>query len=97
MSWESTVSYYRLMNEAVKARLGGLHSARLFLYSVDFHDIERLQHTGDWEAAGELLSGAACALESAGAELLVLGMCRAKRALLVPTLNGRSGATSLSL
>jgi aspartate racemase len=72
MSWESTVPYYRLINQAVKARLGGLHSARLILYSVDFHDIERLQHAGDWQAAGEVLAGAARALEAAGADFLIL-------------------------
>jgi aspartate racemase len=72
MSWESTVPYYREINEAVKARLGGLHSAKLILYSVDFHDIERLQHAGDWAAAGALLADAARALEAAGADFLVL-------------------------
>ncbi len=72
MSWESTVPYYRAINERVKARLGGLHSARLVLYSVDFHEVERLQHAGDWDAAGTLLAAAAQALERAGAELLVL-------------------------
>ena len=72
MSWESTVLYYRQINETVKERLGGLHSAKLILYSVDFHEIERLQHAGDWVAAGELLSAAARALESAGADFLVL-------------------------
>jgi aspartate racemase len=72
MSWESTVSYYRLINETIKQRLGGLHSARLILYSVDFHDIERLQHAGDWEAAGQLLADAARSLELAGADFLVL-------------------------
>jgi aspartate racemase len=72
MSWESTVPYYRLINEAVKARLGGLHSARLLLYSVDFHDVERLQQAGDWDAAGALLAGAARSLEAAGADFLVL-------------------------
>jgi aspartate racemase len=72
MSWESTVPYYRLINQAVKARLGGLHSARLILFSVDFHDIERLQHVGDWQAAGEVLAGAAGALEAAGADFLIL-------------------------
>ena len=51
MSWESSLTYYRLINEQVKARLGGLHSARLILYSVDFDDIERLQRSGDWDAA----------------------------------------------
>ena len=72
MSWESTVPYYRQINEAIKARLGGLHSAQIILYSVDFHDIEQLQHAGDWEAAGALLASAARALEAAGADFLVL-------------------------
>lgn len=72
MSWESTVTYYREINEAIKERLGGLHSARIVLYSVDFRDIERLQHAGDWDAAGALLGDAANALEAAGADFLVL-------------------------
>ncbi len=72
MSWESTIPYYRLVNETIKARLGGLHSARLVLYSVDFHDIERLQQTGDWHAAGEMLAEAAHSLQAAGADFLVL-------------------------
>ena len=72
MSWESTVPYYRQINETVKQHLGGLHSARIILYSVDFHDVERLQHAGNWEAAGALLGDAARALESAGADFLVL-------------------------
>jgi aspartate racemase len=72
MSWESTIPYYRQINEVVKASLGGLHSAKLVLYSVDFHEIERLQHGGDWAAAGELLANAACALENAGADFLVI-------------------------
>jgi aspartate racemase len=72
MSWESTVPYYRQINEAVKERLGGLHSAKIVLYSVDFHEIERLQHSGDWQAAGALLADAARVLEAAGADFLVL-------------------------
>ena len=72
MSWESTVPYYRQVNESTKERLGGLHSAKVVLYSVDFHEVERLQHSGDWEAAGALLAGAARALEAAGADFLVL-------------------------
>ncbi|HUW53846.1 MAG TPA: aspartate/glutamate racemase family protein [Rhodanobacter sp.] len=72
MSWESTVSYYRQINESIKAQLGGLHSAKLILYSVDFHEIERLQDAGDWVAAGELLAAAARSLQSAGADFLVL-------------------------
>jgi aspartate racemase len=72
MSWESTVPYYKLINETIKARLGGLHSAQLILYSVDFHEIERLQRAADWPAAGELLAAAARSLEAAGAHFLVL-------------------------
>jgi len=72
MSWESTVPYYRQINEAVKARLGGLHSARIVLYSVDFHEIEALQRSGDWAAAGRLLGDAGRALKAAGADFLVL-------------------------
>lgn len=72
MSWESTVPYYRIINQTVKERLGGLHSARLLLYSVDFAQIEKLQHAGDWDAAGEVLADAARALEAGGAELLVI-------------------------
>ncbi len=73
MSWESTVPYYRHINEAVRARLGGLHSARVIVYSVDFHDIEQLQHAGRWDEAGGLLADAAQALARAGADFLVLG------------------------
>lgn len=72
MSWESTVPYYRLVNEGIKARLGGLHSARVVLYSVDFHEIEQLQREGDWDAAGECLADAARRVQAAGADLLVL-------------------------
>jgi len=72
MSWESTVEYYRILNEEVKARLGGLHSARCVLYSVDFEEIERCQKTGDWEGAAGALAGAAASLERAGADFLVL-------------------------
>lgn len=72
MSWESTVPYYRQINEVTRERLGGLHSARIILYSVDFHDIERLQQSGDWVEAGATLAGAARAVEKAGADLLVL-------------------------
>jgi aspartate racemase len=72
MSWESTVPYYRVINETVKARLGGLHSAKLLLYSVDFAEIERLQHDDRWDEAGALLADAARRLEAAGADFLVL-------------------------
>ena len=72
MSWESTLPYYRHINAAVRERLGGLHSARLVLYSLDFHEIEALQRQGDWAAAGTLLADAARRLESAGADFLLL-------------------------
>jgi aspartate racemase len=72
MSWESTQLYYRLVNLAVKERLGGLNSARLLLYSVDFHEIEALQRAGDWAAAGRILADVARTLVDAGAQALVL-------------------------
>ena len=72
MSWESTAIYYRHLNELARDRLGGLHSARLLLWSVDFAEIAELQHRGDWAAAGEMLAEAARRLEAAGAEALVL-------------------------
>ncbi|MDX1558280.1 MAG: aspartate/glutamate racemase family protein [Marinobacter sp.] len=73
MSWESTQTYYRLINEGVKSRLGGLHSAKLVLFSVDFAEIEALQHKGDWPATADILSDAALSLQSAGADFLVIG------------------------
>lgn len=72
MSWESTVEYYRLINEMVKARLGGLHSARCLLYSVNFAEIETLQHQGRWDEAGLVLADAAERLERGGAEVMIL-------------------------
>lgn len=73
MSWESTVTYYQIMNETVKQELGGLHSAKILLYSVDFSEIEQCQAEGDWEKSGEILSAAAESLEKAGADFLVIG------------------------
>jgi aspartate racemase len=72
MSWASTATYYRLINEDVAARLGGLHSARVLIHSFDFHDIEALQQAGDWDAAGEALAQAGLGLRRAGAEALVI-------------------------
>ncbi len=72
MSWESTVLYYRIINEEVKRRLGGLHSAKCILYSVDFEEIERYQKTEDWSSAARALLDAAMRLERAGADFLVL-------------------------
>lgn len=72
MSWESTAIYYRLANELVRDRLGGLHSARIVMTSVDFAEVEELQATGQWDRAGELLVAEAARLEAAGADFLVL-------------------------
>ncbi|WHY96879.1 aspartate/glutamate racemase family protein [Peribacillus simplex] len=72
MSWESSSEYYRIINEEVKAKLGGLHSAKCILYSVDFEEIERYQSDGDWESSGELLADAALSLEKAGAEMILI-------------------------
>ncbi|SEQ69868.1 aspartate racemase [Microlunatus flavus] len=72
MSWESSAEYYRLANELVRDRLGGLHSAPLVLASVDFADVEAMQSAGRWDEAGALLARAAAGVEAAGAELLVL-------------------------
>lgn len=72
MSWESTALYYRLINEGVKKRLGGLHSAKIVLYSVDFQEIEALQHAGEWDRAGEVLAVAGRAVEAAGADFLLI-------------------------
>lgn len=72
MSWESSVEYYRMINQEIKRRLGGLHSAKCLLYSVDFHEIERYQSEGAWEKAGELLGDAARSLEMGGADFIVI-------------------------
>ncbi|GDX05255.1 aspartate/glutamate racemase [Buttiauxella sp. A111] len=72
MSWESTIPYYRLINEGIKQRLGGLHSAKIVLHSVDFHEIEACQAKGEWDLAGDMLAQAALGLQKAGAEGIVL-------------------------
>ncbi|HEX5339461.1 MAG TPA: aspartate/glutamate racemase family protein [Gammaproteobacteria bacterium] len=72
MSWESTAHYYSRINQLVNERLGGLHSARLLLYSVEFDEIQRLQHADDWEGAGRILADAAQRLEQAGAQALLI-------------------------
>lgn len=72
MSWESTALYYRQLNEIVKAQAGGFHSAKILLYSVDFHEVEQLQRDGNWEAAGAMLADAARRLASAGADILLI-------------------------
>ena len=72
MSWESSLEYYRLLNEGVKAALGGLHSAEILMYSVDFEAIEVLQHKQDWKALTQLMVDIARGLESSGAELMMI-------------------------
>jgi aspartate racemase len=86
MSWESGALYYQLLNEVVRDRLGGLHSARCILLSVDFAEIERLQVAGDWTRAGELLAADATSLEAAGAELVLL--CTNTMHKVAPTVEG---------
>ena len=72
MSWESTVTYYKIINETVKEKLGRLHSAKCILYSVDFQEIEECQANGNWEKSGEILGEAAYNLEKAGADFIVI-------------------------
>jgi aspartate racemase len=72
MSWESTVTYYQVINRVIGRELGGLHSARIALHSVEFEEIQRLQHEGRWQQTGEILAEAARSLERAGADFLVL-------------------------
>ena len=72
MSWESTITYYQVLNETIKQVLGGLHSAKCILYSVDFEEIEKCQANGDWNRSAEILSDAAQSLEKAGADYIVI-------------------------
>ena len=72
MSWESTVTYYQVINETIKKQLGGLHSAKCILYSVDFDEIEKYQASGEWDKSADILSEAAQALERAGADYIVI-------------------------
>ena len=72
MSWESTVGYYRAINEGIRNSLGGLHSAKIAMYSVDFDPIEKLQHDGDWEGTAKILTEAAINVQSAGADFLLI-------------------------
>jgi aspartate racemase len=72
MSWESTVTYYQVINEGIKRELGGLHSAKIVLYSVDFSEIEACQANGDWDKSAEILGSAAHNLEKAGADFIVI-------------------------
>jgi aspartate racemase len=95
MSWESSALYYRALNEGVRTRLGGLHSAELLLHSVDFAGIEALQRTGDWTRAGDVLVDAALGLERAGAEGLLL--CTNTMHKIAPAIEARSSLPLLHI
>jgi aspartate racemase len=95
MSWESTALYYRILNERVRERMGELYSAKLVLYSVEFHEIKRLQHLGHWEEAGQLLAAAARSVRAAGAEFLVL--CTNTMHIVAPAIEAGGGLPLLHI
>jgi len=95
MSWESTVTYYQVINEVVKSRLGGLHSAKILLYSVDFCEIERCQTNGEWDKSADILSAAAQNLEKAGADFIVI--CTNTMHKVVPQIQSRIGIPVLHI
>lgn len=89
MSWKSTVTYYQAVNEIVKRELGGLHSAKVLLYSVDFAEIEKCQVEGDWDKSADILSAAALNLENAGADFIVI--CTNTMHKVAPQIQNRIG------
>lgn len=95
MSWESTTTYYQLINQEIKKRLGGLHSAKIILVSVDFHEIEQCQSSGDWERAGEILAQAAQSLQKAGADFIVIATNTMHK--VVPIIEKKSSALFCTL
>lgn len=95
MSWESTQTYYRLINQTVREALGGLHSARLVLYSVNFAEIEALQHQGDWDATAEILGAAGQAVAAAGADFIVL--CTNTMHKVAPSIEASAGLPLLHI
>lgn len=95
MSWESTVDYYRIINQTVKRELGGLHSAKCILYSVDFQEIEKYQYAGEWDKSAQLLAQAAQALEKAGADFLAI--CTNTMHKVVPTIEKATGLSVLHI
>ena len=95
MSWESTLPYYRILNERVRERLGGLHSAQLLMYSVDFAPMEQMQRRGEWEAAGEVLAQAAARLVHAGADAIVI--CTNTMHLVAPQVEASAGVPLLHI
>jgi len=95
MSWESTLPYYRILNERVRDQLGGLHSAQLLMYSIDFAPMEDMQRRGDWDAAGELLAQAAARLARAGADAIVI--CTNTMHLVAPQVEAAAGVPLLHI
>ncbi len=95
MSWESTLPYYRIINEAVRDRLGGLHSAKLLLHSLDFAEIAELQKRGDWPQAAQRLAAAACGLRDAGAEAILI--CTNTMHLVAPQVEAAAGIPLLHI
>lgn len=95
MSWESTLPYYRIINQRVRERLGGLHSAKLLLHSVDFAEIEALQRAGDWDGAGLMLGDAARGLAGAGADLIVI--CTNTMHICAPAIEARAARPVLHI
>ena len=89
MSWESTVTYYKVINETIKRELGGLHSAKILLYSVDFDEIEKYQASGEWDKSADVLSDAAERLEKAGADFIII--CTNTMHKVVPQMKERIG------
>ena len=89
MSWESTVTYYQVINETIKRELGGLHSAKILLYSVDFDEIEKYQASGEWDKSADVLSDAAERLERAGADFIII--CTNTMHKVVPQMKERIG------
>ena len=89
MSWESTVTYYQIVNEVTKRELGGLHSAKVLLYSVDFSEIEKCQAEGDWAKSADILSEAAKSLEKAGADFIII--CTNTMHKVAPQIQSRIG------
>lgn len=87
MSWESTIPYYRIINEKIKEKLGGLHSARIILYSVEFAEIETCQATGQWDKSADILADAAVKLEAAGADFILI--CTNTMHKVVPQIQAR--------
>jgi aspartate racemase len=95
MSWESTVTYYQVINETIKKQLGGLHSAKCLLYSVDFQEIEEYQARGEWEKSGVVLSEAALNLEKAGADFIII--CTNTMHKVVPMIEAKIGIPILHI